>query len=101
MFSCGYGCWSYGRNTVVEGHGDIMGCESVEQEGNGTDLDHGFRRSRRPFVILAVVARATVPRIRAFHDPAFANHAESPACAAPTSEWHCSVPTRLRCGPCP
>lgn len=63
---------------------------------NGTDLDHGFRRSGGPFVIFAVAARAAVPGIRAFNHPAFADHAE--ALRACGRRLHLDAPLRPMSG---
>ena len=41
---------------VIEVAPDIVGRKPLEHEMYCTDLDHGFRQSRRPLVILAVAA---------------------------------------------
>ena len=77
MFSCGDGCGSYVGSAVVEGHGDSSGRESMEQEMNGTDLDHGFGGCSGSFVVFAVAARAAIPGIGSLNDPSFANRTEA------------------------
>src|SRR3990172_12007939 len=56
-----------------------------------TDLDHGGTRLGSPFIVLAMSTRATVPGVRALHDPAFANGREACCSFGPGLHFHMPV----------
>ena len=51
-------------------------CESIKQDANGCNVDHGLRRLHRVFVVFAESAIATEPSEASLHDPGQARDLE-------------------------